>query len=344
MNDDLKSFIMFTEETDFDPSIRFFATKLYPLKYYELSFIELCCYHGAVNCFKLLRSKFNSQITKGCLQLSFLGGNPEILNECLKYQKPNDECMDFAIASHNIDFVTFLMNEHKLQINLNKCIEYKNLQAFFIYLDQTKDIKNCFVKSTSFNIPSLCAYLLNNGANLKMCDEYFTPFQTAINYDCLEMVEFLIDSGGSIHTVDEYGKSLLHDAAASNSKRIIEFLIAHGLDVNCKDNDGYTPLHQAAEFNCLEATEQLIVHGANINEKCDLGDTALHIAAENDSIEVAEYFVSHGIDIFAKNNEEKDAAYIAAWEFHKEILNNIISYLPNESDKDSYYEIMDRER
>ena len=33
MNDDLKSFIMFTEETDFDPSIRFFATKLYPLKY-----------------------------------------------------------------------------------------------------------------------------------------------------------------------------------------------------------------------------------------------------------------------------------------------------------------------
>ncbi|EAX85479.1 hypothetical protein TVAG_313600 [Trichomonas vaginalis G3] len=109
MYNDLIKFISFTEREDFDKNQKL-KSSFYPIPYERYSLLELCCYHGAVDCFKLLRTKYNSEITRTCLQLSFLGGNPEIMSECLKRQKPNGKCMEYAIISHNIDFVTFLMN------------------------------------------------------------------------------------------------------------------------------------------------------------------------------------------------------------------------------------------
>ncbi|EAY04913.1 hypothetical protein TVAG_016850 [Trichomonas vaginalis G3] len=90
MNNDLKSFIQFTERDGFDKN-QTLESSLYPYTKEGYSLLELCCYHGAVDCFKLLRTKFSSEITEICLQFSFLGGNPEIMSECLKHQKPNEK-------------------------------------------------------------------------------------------------------------------------------------------------------------------------------------------------------------------------------------------------------------
>ena len=120
MCNDLEKIILFTECDGFDKN-QLLESDLYPYSDEGYSLLELCCYHGAVDCFKLLRTKFDSEITQKCLRFSFLGGNPEIMSECLKYQKPNKECMKYAIISHNIDFVTFLMNEYNLEIKLSYC-------------------------------------------------------------------------------------------------------------------------------------------------------------------------------------------------------------------------------
>ncbi|EAX93662.1 hypothetical protein TVAG_091970 [Trichomonas vaginalis G3] len=74
------------------------------------------------------------------------------MSECLKHQKPDEECMKYAIISHNIDFVTFLMNEYNSEIDLYYCGLYHNLESFLIYFDQTNDVNKCFINSTSFNI------------------------------------------------------------------------------------------------------------------------------------------------------------------------------------------------
>ncbi|EAY17994.1 hypothetical protein TVAG_113380 [Trichomonas vaginalis G3] len=140
MYDDKERFIWFTEIEEFDKDQKL-SSRLYPKFYNEgYSLLELCCYHGAVDCFKLLRTKFNSEITEICLIFSFLGGNAEIMNECLKYQTPNKKCMEYAIISHNIDFVSFLMNEYNIEIKLDYCVEYNNLESFLVYVDQTNDI------------------------------------------------------------------------------------------------------------------------------------------------------------------------------------------------------------
>ncbi|EAY08071.1 hypothetical protein TVAG_463510 [Trichomonas vaginalis G3] len=210
MNNDLERFISFTEREGFFSS-QILKSNLYPEElfgYHEL--LELCCYHGAVDCFKFLRTKFNSKITQKCLEFSFLGGNPEIMSECLKYQKPNEECMRYAIISHNIDFVTFLMNEHNIKIELNYCTLYNNLESFLVYFDRTNDINRCFVFSITFNIQSLLEYLISLGAN-----------------------------------VNNYGASALHSAVTKNNTEAAEFLITHGVNINQKNSKGYTALQWA---------------------------------------------------------------------------------------------------
>ncbi|EAX99259.1 hypothetical protein TVAG_112750 [Trichomonas vaginalis G3] len=170
MYNDLERFISFTEREGFDKDQRL-QSKLYPHIYETYSLLELCCYHGAVDCFKLLRTKFNSEITQTCLVFSFLSGNPEIMSECLKYQKPSIVCMEYAIISHNIDFVTFLMNEYNMDIGLINCGVHKNLESFLVYFDQTNNINKCFVYSPLFNILSLWEYFISHGANINGKDE-----------------------------------------------------------------------------------------------------------------------------------------------------------------------------
>ncbi|EAY20568.1 hypothetical protein TVAG_239430 [Trichomonas vaginalis G3] len=144
MYNNLETFISFTEKEGFDKDQRL-ESELYPYYKKGYSLLELCCYHGAVDCFKLLRTKFSSEITQKCIHLSFLGGNQEIMCECLKYQIPIERCMKYAIISHNIDFVTFLMNEYDIEIDLDYCGMFNNLESFLVYFDQTNDFNKCFI-------------------------------------------------------------------------------------------------------------------------------------------------------------------------------------------------------
>ena len=70
MYNDLERFITFTETEDFDKNQKLISN-LFPNYSPGYSLLELCSYYGAVDCFKLLISKFNSAITQICLEFSF---------------------------------------------------------------------------------------------------------------------------------------------------------------------------------------------------------------------------------------------------------------------------------
>ncbi|EAY05836.1 ankyrin repeat protein, putative [Trichomonas vaginalis G3] len=309
MNNDKEKFITFTERDEFDKN-QTLESDLYPL-------LELCCYHRAVDCFKLLRTKFSSEITEKCLRFSFLGRNQEIMSECLKYQKPDDECMKYAIISHNIDFVTFLMNEYNIEIDLDYCGMYNNLESFLIYFDQTNDINKCFANSAMFNIQFL---------------------HIAAEYNCYETAELLISQCININIKTILGKTALHIAAHNNRKEMAELLISHGININEKDNDRKTALHIAEEYNCYETAELLISHGININEKDNDGKTALHIAARYKYKEMAELLISQCININIKTILGNTALHIAAYNNTKEIVELLISHGININEKNKYGE------
>lgn len=75
--------------------------------------------------------------------------------------------MENAIIMHNIDFICFFKNEYCIEIDLECCAEYNNLQAFLDYLDQTNDYRGCIKYSPYFNLLSLCQYLTTFTRDIK---------------------------------------------------------------------------------------------------------------------------------------------------------------------------------
>ena len=356
MNDDKEHFIVFINEEGFDQN-QTINNDFYPSLIKELSLLELCCYHGAVDCFKILRSKFKSEITQKCLELSFLGGKPDIISECLKYQEPKMTfCMKYAIVSHNIDFVSFLMNEHYEFINLIDCGKYNNLQAFFIYLDQTENINESFVYSPYFEIPSLIEYFIQQGAdiNFKENISYLTALHNASINNSKEIAQLLIHHGADInakncsgntalfYSVKEISKEMveffihnginvnienfvtLYYLCGSRNMNIIELLVSSGININSVNKNGQTVLHEATIFSQVELASFLISHGANVNIRDNTGKTPLHLAGKSPNPFLVKLFIEHGADINAKDNEGKTVIHYASEIYITQVLQILI--------------------
>ncbi|EAY02928.1 ankyrin repeat protein, putative [Trichomonas vaginalis G3] len=308
MYDDIKLFISFTERESFDANMAL-VSDYYPITGNVYSLLELCCYYGSVNCFKFLRTEFNLQINHTCLEFSFLGGKPDIMNECLKYQTPDQNCMVLAIASHNIDFVTFLMNEYDLKIDLSACIKFNNLQAFFVYLDQTKDLNECYILSPSFHIPSICEYFLENNVKIDATDSENekTALHNAAYYNCVEVMQFLLSHGLCVEEKSKYLKTPLHFAAENNSIESVEFLLSNGAKIDARAYYMETPLHYACNYNCIETVKLLILNGANINAKTKQSKTALHFAVKNNCKNIVNILITYGISLNIRDKSRKTA-------------------------------------
>ncbi|EAY03816.1 hypothetical protein TVAG_454550 [Trichomonas vaginalis G3] len=241
MDNDKERFIQFIESGNHYKDQRL-NNILYPETYKGYSLLELCCYHGSVDCFKLLRTNFKSEITQTCLEFSFLGRNQEIMSECLKYQKPDKKCMEYAIISHNIDFVTFLMNEHNFEIDLYSCGIHKNLESFLVYFDQTNDFNKCFVYSAIFGIASLCEYFLLHGAKINYKDDYgLTALHYAAKHNNKETMELLISRRAKINETDKDKKPLFIMQQNLIAKKQQNFLF-HMVQKSMKKIDMVKPL------------------------------------------------------------------------------------------------------
>ncbi|EAX96673.1 hypothetical protein TVAG_489550 [Trichomonas vaginalis G3] len=345
MDDDIKSFISFTETTDFDINQVIYDFLNPRVMYYEntYSYLELCCYYGAARCFKFLRTKFNAEINENCLNYSFLGGNPEIMSECLKVVQPNANTMRYAIISHNIDFVSFLVNEYNLPVDSHYYYDYDNLEAFFITLDHDKNFKERLCDAMHFRIPSLCKYFILHGADLNQRDHFCNdggyPIHLAVQYNMKEIVELLLSHHVSIEcetlikvvkpieiAVDEknieiielllsYGAKptakSLDLAIYRNSKEIVEILISHGANVN-EELHRFNMLSSAVFRGHKEIAELLISHGADIDKQNKNGDSALQLAAQENKPEIIDLLISHGAKFDGIDHNGNNVLFYAA--------------------------------
>ncbi len=69
-------------------------------------------------------------------------------------------------------------------------------------------------------------------------------------------------SGVSVETGDDFGRTALHEAAASGDVALIETLISYGANPNAACLDGWTPLCEAAKYNHPEAFQRLLDSGS----------------------------------------------------------------------------------
>lgn len=98
----------------------------------------------------------------------------------------------------------------------------------------------------------------------------------AIEYNNIEKVKQLLDSGLSVNVKDNDDMTPLHVATYKGYTDIVELLIERHADVNTQDYKGWTPLHYAAynaKSNCIKI---LLKAGADNKIKNNIGITPLH--------------------------------------------------------------------
>lgn len=327
MEDEKNLFINLTDNKKFNPNQRI-MNLFYPSSMDGYSLLELCCYHGAVNCFKILLSKFKPKITQKCLQLSFLSGVPDILNECLKYQKPDQICMKNAYISRNIDFISFLINEKKMKFKLeNNFYVNSNLQAFAMFLDVTRDFNQGLIYSPGFKIPSLVEYLLAHGARVNSRNsDGDTALLKASWFNNSEIEEMLISKGASVNTANNVGTTPLHMATMRNAKESVKTLIKLGADIEAREQTKLRPLHMAVIFYCADIAEILISHGANIEAEDSRGYRPIHHAVMKCRKESAELLLAHGANIEAEDKNHNRPIHLAAENGEFEIVKLFIEH------------------
>jgi ankyrin repeat protein len=94
-------------------------------------------------------------------------------------------------------------------------------------------------------------------------------------------VNFLLDAGSSLSTIDKSnGKTALHSAARNGHVEVVRALLTMDPGIATRiDKKGQTALHMAVKGQNIEVVEELIVADPSAVNRIDTkGNTPLHIA------------------------------------------------------------------
>ena len=90
-------------------------------------------------------------------------------------------------------------------------------------------------------------------------DQMHPALEWAVEFSAVEVLRFLLDiSSESINKLNKYGRSIIHEAAQTDSPETLTFLLQSGADVNFADSSSVTPLHDAASAGLVENMKILI--------------------------------------------------------------------------------------
>ena len=191
--------------------------------------------------------------------------------------------MKYAIMSHNIDFVTYLMNEHNLKIKVRYCIKYDNIQAFLIRYDQTNDIEDFIVQTSDY--PYVWKTIFSNLTEFD--EDYHGLLYTA---KFIAHHNFYYDNKDDYHFKDDSGKNILHYIAMYFTGIDIEYIFAFrdfSSLINAQDNEGKTPLHYAIWIGHTDIVKQLISKDPDCNICDNEGRLPLHYAVKSCDVKTA---------------------------------------------------------
>ena len=128
-----------------------------------------------------------------------------------------------------------------------------------------------------------------------------TPLLTAIEFDNLELVTFLLQRGADPNVAVDDGYTCLLTAIESDetvSIKIVATLINAGADIHFAGINGWTPLHMAAARGHAEKVKLLITAGADLNQRKDIDahETPLLEAAFMGQPETVKLLLENGAD------------------------------------------------
>lgn len=157
--------------------------------------------------------------------------------------------------------------------------------------------------------------LLGCGADPNLIEDGASPaLPIAAGFGFVGLVQAILDHGGKIDALDNFGHSALGNAVTSNEPEVLKLLLGYALDANaiCPGFVEWPPLHFAAECDALECAQILLDHGANINAKDELNAmTALEFALdEMVGPRVARLLIERGADLSGALERAEDYKHL----------------------------------
>ena len=121
----------------------------------------------------------------------------------------------------------------------------------------------------------------------------FTMLHFAAKENKPEIVEFLIDSGCSINSVDDEEQTPLHKAAMCGSTESVQLLLEKGADANMVDSNGETPLHIAIITGGDIDVVKALATKADLTITKPDGQNALHLAIRYHKVDSIDLMLNH---------------------------------------------------
>jgi ankyrin repeat protein len=139
-------------------------------------------------------------------------------------------------------------------------------------------------------------FLIEKGAKIDQPDSFgATPLHMAVLGGQTEIVELLVAKGADVNIKSRNGKIPLQMAFEKDAPDIVEVFIKQGLAINSNINQyGRTLLHEAAIMGKIKIANFLIDKGSVIEAKDKNGKSPLDFALICDQQKVAELLISKG--------------------------------------------------
>jgi ankyrin repeat protein len=137
----------------------------------------------------------------------------------------------------------------------------------------------------------------------------------------------LLDGGANINYKDEYGKTVLMEAAFAGYVNLVTSLLGMlEIDADQQDNDGNTALILAARGKHPAVVAKLLTDDINVDQQENKkGVNALMWAVVNNDVPTAKKLLQAGADVTIKNKKGATAMSLAKSDEMRKLLNK---YLP----------------
>ncbi|KAK3742362.1 hypothetical protein QZH41_019298, partial [Actinostola sp. cb2023] len=132
-------------------------------------------------------------------------------------------------------------------------------------------------------------------------------------FDGLNQTSFFLD----ISSPDEYGKTPLHCAAASQNVEVVVYLIERKVNVNVLDDRGETPLHAAIRTGNVSLVNALVKSPKLDIDLCGstTKTTPLHLVAQLEhpnNVRICKILISRNANLFLRDSHNRTAIAYAA--------------------------------
>lgn len=207
-----------------------------------------------------------------------------------------------SVAAHRgrLHVLHYLLDNYGDIIDINKGAKFVLLDSHAI-LNRCKDTPPLVAACTQDGV-EVVRYLISKGADVsRVCSKLGHCMHAASRYGCVKVLQYLLDLGVGVNTVNQYDGSTPLLVAGERMVEVMELLLSRGANESATDNEGNTVMHHAAALN-VDAVRFLYSQGISLEFPCRISNLTkapptcvpppIYRAAAYGNSRAVEYFCS----------------------------------------------------